>query len=424
MKKVLLKALTFLTVLVMIGSLTGCGKKESISIYRCTFTMKSPDTAEVLNVENAINDYLAKTGAKYKIKLNDIGSGEYAKKTDLALKNGEVNLLWTSSKDSTISTDTLWKENAVYDITNLIKDTELEESLPAWIWSAAAYDEKTYFVPCYKETVEGYDIIFRSDLAKKYRWNTNAIKTLKDIEPMLADCKAEGIKYPYLSQKTAMFHKWYLDDFDFFSQDSFLAINRDTNTIVNPILTPKYADFCKLMGNWYKKGYIHQDDVTNQTNLTATQNQDWGFTWQKCTPDGKVADSLYGQAVEAVSITKKYSNSTTSLDSCFTITANSTENKAKACIDFLGKLYSDKELANLFSFWEAAFGFRLDLTPIANEYTACKKIFEEYGYLLENGGIAPANVESTITTYQSKLDEAGYQKVLAEAQKQYNAWKN
>ena len=50
-------------------------------------------------------------------------------------------------------------------------------------------------------------------------------------------------------------------------------------------------------------------------------------------------------------------------------------------------------------------------------------IFEQYGFALECGGVKPADVASTIAQYQTALDEAGYQKVLAEFQKQYDAWK-
>ena len=46
-----------------------------------------------------------------------------------------------------------------------------------------------------------------------------------------------------------------------------------------------------------------------------------------------------------------------------------------------------------------------------------------YGFPLENGGFAAADVESTLEAYQAALDEAGYQDVLAEFQSQYDAWK-
>lgn len=36
---------------------------------------------------------------------------------------------------------------------------------------------------------------------------------------------------------------------------------------------------------------------------------------------------------------------------------------------------------------------------------------------------SPADVDKAIQDYQKALDDAGYQKVLAEAQKQYEDWK-
>jgi len=43
--------------------------------------------------------------------------------------------------------------------------------------------------------------MFRKDLDDKYGWDLSTVKTLKDIEPMIEDCKAEELKYPYLTQK-------------------------------------------------------------------------------------------------------------------------------------------------------------------------------------------------------------------------------
>ena len=84
---------------------------------------------------------------------------------------------------------------------------------------------KNYFVPVYKDNVEGYDVLFRKDLVDKYGWDISSVKTLADIEPMLADLEAEGLKYPYLSQKTAMFYRYYINDFDFFTASDFSRSN-------------------------------------------------------------------------------------------------------------------------------------------------------------------------------------------------------
>lgn len=48
----------------------------------------------------------------------------------------------------------------------------------------------------------------------------------------LKDAKADGLKYPFLTQKTAMFYRWYIDSFDFFAGDvaaNWVAVDRKTN---------------------------------------------------------------------------------------------------------------------------------------------------------------------------------------------------
>ncbi len=53
----------------------------------------------------------------------------------------------------------------------------------------------------------------------------------------------------------------------------------------------------------------------------------------------------------------------------------------------------------------------------------CQAVFDEYGFALENGGVASKDIDAKLADYQKALDEAGYQKVLAEFQSQYDAWK-
>ena len=471
-----------------LSTLTGCGSKDAgadgktvISIYRDTFNLASADSAQVQKVEDAINKYLEGKGADYSVTLTDIGSGEFKDKANLALANNEINLLWTASWMETINCDELVKRNAVYDITELVKGTELYSSIPAWVWDASSYDGKTYFISCYKESAEGYDLMFRTDLVDKYGWDLSTVKKLEDVTPMLEQLKnEEGLKYPYLTQKTAMFHRYGLNDFDFFLQNSMMGVDRDSNSVVNVVQSAEYKEFVTLMCEWAEAGYLSEDDVTKTTTDTTTQTQDWGISWWTDVPNNEEADARYKQSVEMVPITNKYSHSTTTLGSCFTITKNSTEAQAKACIDFLGKLYTDIKLADLYTFgiegedytrtesgavkqtstkyhhsaWEScnveclsltdtepsnkvqlykdfngaaqsscASGFRFDKTKVEAEYAACLNVYDQYGFVLENGGYASSEIDSIIAEYQKALDEAGYQKILEEAQAQYDAWK-
>ena len=224
----------------------------TIKVTRACFNLANPDSEQVKKVQDAINEYI-KDKINVQIELTDIGSGEYTEKANLALANNEINLLWTASWESTIGTNDLVPANAVYDLTDLIQGTDVYNSMDEGQWEATKYDGKNYFVPVYKDNVEGYDVMFRKDLVDKYGWDISSVKTLADLEPMLADLEAEGLKYPYLSQKTAMFYRYYINDFDFFTADSqsnWVAVDRSTNEVVDTVLTDQYKEFCTLMAKW------------------------------------------------------------------------------------------------------------------------------------------------------------------------------
>ena len=458
------------------------GDKVVISIYRCTYNLANPDQNQVLKVQDAINEYLDSKGSNVEIKITDLPSGEYGDKANLALANGEINLLWTASWWSTIGTNDLWAQDAAYDITDLLPGTTLESSMSEGVWEASKYDGRVLFIPVYKESYEGYDLKTRQDLVDEYGWDLSTVKELKDIEPMLEQLAADGYKYPYVSGKTAMFYRYYIDKYDFFAQNSLLGVDRETNTVVDTVLTEDYKEFCTLMCEWAEKGYISEDEVTKVTADTVDQTKDWGFNWWTCVPGDEANSESRDLQDEVIidGITGKYMHSTTTLGSCFAITANSTEAQAKACIEFLGYLYTDTTVADLYTYgiegedytivdgrvnqtsqaynhaaWEStsvvpltllttedadkveqyetmnaaaetscAAGFRFDKSNIEAQWTACENVMDQYGFVLENGGYASKDVEKIIEEYQAALDEAGYQEVLAEAQAQYEAWKN
>ena len=458
------------------------GDVVTINVTRATFNLANPDSDQVKKVEDAINAYIADK-INVQITLTDIGSGEYTEKANLALQNGEINLLWTASWESTIGTNDLVPQNAVYDLSDLVPGTPLYNSMAEGQWEATKYDGKIYFIPVYKDNVEGYDFMFRKELVDQFGWDISTVKTLADLEPMLADAKSAGLKYPLLTQKTAMFYRWYIDKFDFFTADAtsnFVCIDRASNEVVDTILTPEYAEFCKLMGDYLAKGYVSEDDYTKTTTDTTTQTQDWAVSWWTDIPVNEEANSRYGQEVVMTPATNRYAHSTSALGSCYCVTANSTPEQAKACVDFMGLLYTDSTLADLYTFgiegedytydangqvtqtsekynhsmWESAnativtpldnepankaelydafnggaqtscaAGFRFDKTPVEAAYVACQNLFEQYGFPLENGAYPADQVDSVIAEYQDALDAAGYQDVLAEFQNQYNAWK-
>ena len=484
------KLISLVLVLCMALSVAAVASAEDvveIRVVRDTFNLPTVNEEQVQKVEDAINAYIADK-INVKIDLVEYANGEYIDKANMDLVNKDVDLLWTASWMGTIGTNDLVPVNAVYDITDLLPGTKLYESMAAGQWEATKYNGRNYYVPVYKDNVESYSFIFPQAKVDKYGWDLSTVKTLADLEPMLEDMKNDGVKYPYLAQATALAHRWLIDSFDFFTADSstnFFAVDRETNTVINTLETEEYIAFCKLMGSWAEKGYIHEDDYTKNVSVNEMTTQNWGVSYWTNVPVNDEADARYLQDTVCVRATESYAHSTSALGSCYAIAASCTEAEAKACIDFLGLMYTDSKLADMYTFgiegedftytqeegqtikhvtqnsekynhsmWESAnativtplanepdnkaslydtfnteantscaAGFRFDRSPVAAEYSACQGLFEQYGFPLETGAIAADDVESVIEAYQAELDAAGYQTVLAEFSRQYEAWK-
>jgi len=484
----------WLALILVMGLLLGCTSvapaedRVLINLTRACFNLETPDPDQVKKVEDAINAYIADK-INVEIRLRDLGSDQYGEQVQALMDSGEeINLLWTASWEDHIGTNELYSRGLVYDITDLLPGTALYGSLAKSHWEATRYGGRNYFIPVYKDNVEGYDVMFRKEVADAHGWDIDSVRTLEDLEPMLADAKADGLRYPYLTQNTSMFYRWYLDRFDFFTADvrtNFFCVDREKDEVIDTILTPEYASFAKLMARWAELGYISSDEINRVTTDTTTQSRDWAISWWTDVPVNSEASSRYGQAIVVQNVTGHYSHSNSALGSCYCVTANSTPEQAKAAADFLGLLYTDRKLADMYTFgiegedfeytqiadqairhvtqhsskynhsmWESASativtpladepdikdnlyvdfncsaeiscasGFRFDKGPVYDQYEACKELFNQYGFLLENGGIPEADVEACIEEYQAALNAAGYQEVLREFQRQYREWK-
>ena len=67
--------------------------------------------------------------------------------------------------------------------------------------------------------------------------------------------------------------------------------------------------------------------------------------------------------------------------------------------------------------------FRSDPTPVENELAACSAVIGEYETGLKWGWIAPEEVDARIDEFLAKLNDAGAEAVIAEAQAQLDAWR-
>ncbi len=310
------------------------------------------------------------------------------------------------------------------------------------------YNGHEYFIPCYKEASEGYDIVYPTAKAEKYGFDPSSIKELKALEPILEKMKEDGVKYPFLLQKMPAFSKFYLDDYDFIASNSMFAVDRKTNKVVNCLNLPEYREFVSLMGTWVEKGYISSEEAAQTIPDTAINTTDWGFAIWWDVPINEVASYTYNQDCNIIRMTKNYINSNSTLATLFTYGIEGTDYDMKdGLIAKKGELYNHSlwesgsvtvippaigEPKNKKDIYEAfnkeaetsiANGFRVNFDSVASTWAACLSLYNKYGYTLGTGGYSAEEVDAALDKYRSELDSAGYQEILALVENQYNAWK-
>jgi putative aldouronate transport system substrate-binding protein len=471
------------------------GDKVKITIFRCLYNRSAVDDAQVKKVQDAINARLDELGEAVEIEIHEISSSEYSDKVTMALAGGEINLLWNASWwGGGIGCDDLWRTNAAYDITDLLPGTLLWDAMPEGVWEASKYDGKVLFTPVYKETYEGYDMKTPKAVVEltghdpefpEVTSQDNWYDRMAAFDTYFQECLDNGVEFPYMACQ--FFYRIALDDYDFFGgSSSLLAVDRKTDTVVNAVASEGYKKWVHLMRDWYDKGYINDAILDKSTPQGLNKTANWGLQFWTNVPGDSLKNSETRDEQEEVmieGITKWWTHSTTTLGSCFTVTSACSEEQAKACVAFMGRLYTDQKIADLYTYgiegedytiedgvvvvnndgtychsaWEStsvvpltlmagepvdkvqsyvdhnnaaetscAAGFRFDKSAVEAEWTACQDLNSKYGEPLELGSPVVNDIEDVdaiIDAYLAELETVGYQKVLDEATKQYEAWK-
>ena len=496
MKKLVSLVLALCLVLSIVSFASADGATK-IRVYRNSY-MGALDEGAIAKVQDAINARLAELGSNVEVEIHEFLDGEYSDKVNNALIAQEADLIWTANWKQTIGCNELYASKGAYDLSALLPGTILWDSMPAWYWEAARYDGKDYYVPVYKEGAEGYMIkvlesnaeasgFAPADFVADIEGQADTYARLKALEPYMQKALDAGIKYPIAMAGTAMFYRFYLDKYDFVDNalGAILGVDQSSNELINTLQTEDFKAYCTMMAEWGEKGYVNVDDeIGGVTSSGTTQTQDWLFCWWTAVPNNKESEGRDGgQAESFAKVTENWGRSTTTLGSCYAVSASVSEDVAKACVEFLGYLFTDKAVADLYTYgiegedyiledgkinynadgitklyhhdaWcstsvkpltltvdepdnkvemydnfnnaasgTVASGFRPNKANVEAAWSACAAVFDEYGKSLELGVFGAADVEAKIAEFQSALDAAGYQDVLAEYQKQYNEWK-
>ena len=191
--------------------------------------------------------------------MDIIPQGEFNDRMKLASTAGETFDLvftanWLNSFDENMSRD------AFLPITDLIAEygQDMAASMPDWLLDVAKVDGELYAVPNQQIIARQMGVVIRKDMAEKYGFNMDSMKSIHDIEPFLDEIvKNESGIFPVDKRVEALYEETYE------TVGSYASMNKETGEILP--YSEAITDQMRLDNEWYQKGYIREDIALSQT---------------------------------------------------------------------------------------------------------------------------------------------------------------
>jgi putative aldouronate transport system substrate-binding protein len=327
-------------------------------------------------------------------------------------------------------------------------------------------------------------LMMRKDLVDKYQIDVSSIKSLQDLGPIFETIKQNepGIT-PFAIGLGSIFE--FYKTWDSLNDGYGVLPNFDNGLkIENLYETQEYADLLSLTRSWFKAGYINKDAAQAESNANEMVKAGKAFSYIVKYGPGVTATETNVTGYEMVAaelMDTAYSATVDVAVGLWTI-AQQSEDPERAMM-FLNLMYSDPQIANLLQYgienkhyvkvsdnaikypegvdqsnvgyamqgwmlgntfiaykyeWLAdtasgeelqayneatvkskALGFIFDTNSVKTEITALNNVTDQYKKVLETGTVDPAD---KLPEFVAKLKSAGIEKVIAEKQKQLDAW--
>lgn len=439
--------------------------------------------ADVASVEAEMNKIL-KEKLNVTLHLKAIDWGNFDQKMQLVNASGEeYDLAFTSSWANNYFVNV--SKGAFVPLDDLLPQyaPNIMSTIPEVGWEAVKVNGKIYSVPNYQIWAMTNGLAIQKEIADKYGFDPSTVKKYEDLEPLLEAVKTNHPELvPYENDKSGKFGNSTVHyGFETISGGvGVIRIADESLQVVNMYETDEYKSLLKLMRDWYQKGYFRKDAATlADTSGDRKAGKPVVVNEGNVKPGGEaeMAVALGGREVVNVKLSEPYLL-TTSIIATLTGISKTSKNPERALM-FLDLLYSDKELFNLLAHgiegkhytkldehtvepiteggynpnsdwefgnqfnsfyrkgqqpgtWEETIkinetakaspllGFSFDPTPVKTEIAQVSTVTTQYVPLLETGSVDP---EQGLAEMLKKLKAAGADKIVAEQQKQIDAWK-
>lgn len=418
------------------------------------------------------------------LKLTFIPWGEYTDKLNLLIQSGEVFDLcfasWNYSQNATKGAfvDLTDKFETSFPNYSAVLDPGLVES--------AKINGKLYALPTNKEAFSAWGFNVDREFAEQAGIDLDSIKTFEDMGNALRTIKQKMPDItPLFMRYQSSLQSGAWDQIGDNGTPGVVMVNDQSVTVVDQYQSEEMMNRWKLVNSWYKEGLINSNPATVKENTLWEQRKAFADSgplgpvpeWvgpsnnvlRRVVIDARVKNTGTGQgAMVAISTTSKnpdramlfFDRFATNADMINLVT-NGIEGKhyqikdnttTPPTIDYLpgqdgnNVTYKSGGAWNLGCDWflsylstsdpkdrndvvlaankeavaSPALGFTFDSSPVANEIAACNNVMEEFYWGLSTGMLDP---DKYAPQFIEKMKSAGSDKIVAEKQKQIDAWK-
>lgn len=446
--------------------------------YEINWYLQGTPQDDVASVEEAVNEYL-KDKINATLKIHRLESSQYQQQLTTMMQAGEyfdmafvanwcLDYKANARNGAFLALDDYIDKYLPKTIENMGED----------VLNNARVDGKVYAIPNMKELAESRGWTFRPDIAEKYNIDMSSIKTLDELKPYLQTIKANepDMQYPidWGSDRTPASLLRYDE-----SIASGVAIFYDGSydgKVVSLTETPEFMDACKTANEFYNDGLIKRD-IATASDFEQRVKDGKTFCYIDFLKPGKAKETCanYAFELDQADVSPIYEYNGAGIGSMNAISR--TSKNPERVLRFLELLNTDPYLNNLINFgiegkhyttnedgrihiepdtsytmngyqWMTAnifvnkltdkedpdkleqmrefnknaikvptYGFDFDPTAVEMEISALKTVSSQYNKQVTMGAQDP---ETVMPEYTQKLKEAGLQKVIDEAQKQYD----
>ncbi|MGO4183670.1 ABC transporter substrate-binding protein [Paenibacillus sp. TAF43_2] len=441
----------------------------------------TPQTDEK-KVEEALNKLLTEK-INATIDLRPIDWGAWDDKINLMVASREeVDIVFTAQWNGHAK---YVAKGAFLDLGDLIDKygQGIKDSLDPAFLEGAKISGKNYGVPTNKELAAAGGIVYRKDVTDELGIDMSNVKTPEDLDAVYAVVKEKKPELIPLYTTAGAFNSHFFANYDFLGDSTIpgaILKDKDDTKVMPMEQLDRYKQYLNLTRDYFKKGYINADAATTQVASADAWKAGNVFSTIEPMKPGKDAEiasasNLTGKLAQIMMTEKTVATSETAGSM---LGISSTSKDPDRAMMLINLLHTDKEINNLLNFgiegdhytrsgeiitatgntanynpgsawmfgsqflnyvWNTedpdkwakfkefnqnakvspGLGFVFDSEPVKSEVGALANVIRQYQRALETGSV---DVDKTLAEYDKKLKEAGVDKVVAEKQKQFDAF--